>query len=43
MIDMPLVGVELINLGFNLIEHVNSPVGESLESEAHMCSFLVTG
>ena len=43
MIDMPLVGVELINLGFNLIEHVNSPVGESLESEAHMCSVLVTG
>ena len=43
MIDMPLVGVELINLDFNLIECVNSPVGESLESRAHMCSFLVTG
>ena len=39
MIDMPLVGVELINLDFNLIECVNSPVGESLESKAHMCSF----
>lgn len=43
MINMPLVGVELINLGFNLIEHVNSPVGEFLESEAHIYSFLVTG
>lgn len=41
MTDMPLGGVRLINLGFNLIEHVNSPVGESLEGEAHMCSFVV--
>lgn len=41
MTDMPLGGAGLINLGFNLIEHVISPVGESLEGEAHMCSLLV--
>lgn len=43
MIDMPPMGVGCVKLGVNAIERVNSPVGESLESEAHMCSFLLIG
>lgn len=43
MIDVPLVGVGLINLGFNPIECVNSPVGDSPETEANMYSFVIIG
>lgn len=43
MIDMLLMGVGCVKLGVNVIERVNSFVGEFFESEAYMCFFLFIG